>query len=370
MAKRRAYLHIGLPHSGGAFLCSALVEHARQLEQVGLRHPAISEEETFRAAIEVQRVHKRWGYERREVEGVWSTICRRGRKGKGDLVLSQELFAASDPAQIALMLDALAGFDVHVVVTARDLGTQMVAAWTGTVEAGRSLSFERFRRRVSDPGREHEQARRFWAEQDLGEVLDRWAAAVRAPERVHVVVVPADDPDPRRWVWSAFAAIVGFDTDELPLGTELPPVPGTTGVAVMRTVNRAVDGRLSRRTQRAVVRRYLTEGVSADGAAPALPEDLEVLLAATGERWRQQVLAGGYDVHGDLADLMTAPADAGAALPDDVPVEEQLSLTTDVLATVLVEVARLREHNRVLEQEAAALARKQRSLKRKLENAG
>jgi hypothetical protein len=55
MGRRTAYLHIGPPRSGGAFLDSALAEHAEALEVGGLRHPAISAEQMFRAAIEIRR---------------------------------------------------------------------------------------------------------------------------------------------------------------------------------------------------------------------------------------------------------------------------------------------------------------------------
>ena len=92
MAKRKAYLHVGLPRAGGAFLDAALAEHADALGEHGIRHPAISAEEMFRAAIEIRRDHEAWGYQRREVEGAWAEICRQAHKGKGDVVFSQELW--------------------------------------------------------------------------------------------------------------------------------------------------------------------------------------------------------------------------------------------------------------------------------------
>ncbi|GAA4374025.1 hypothetical protein [Nocardioides caricicola] len=168
MAKRKAYLHIGPPRTGGGFLDSALAAHAAELEAAGVRHPAISAEEMFRAAIEITRDHKAWGYQRREVEGAWAEICRRARKGKSDVVFSQELLATSTAAQVDLLLDGLAGFEVHVVVTARESGL----------------------------------------------VLDAWKHAVR-PERWHEIVVPSTDAE--QAVWTAFAAVVGFDPTGLDL---------------------------------------------------------------------------------------------------------------------------------------------------------
>lgn len=370
MGRRRAYLHLGLPRTGGAFLDSALAEHADALAEAGLCHPAISAEEMFRAAIEIRRDHQAWGYERREVEGAWAEICRRAQKGRADVVFSQELLAACTAPQIALLLDTLSGFDVHLIVTARDPASQLVAAWAGAVEAGRSMSFSKFRQRVMDPAREHDQAQRFWAGQDLGGVLARWSDAVRGPDRVHVVVVPADSDDPREDVWSALGEITGFDAVDLPLALDPVSRPDPTTIAVLRQVNRAVDGRLAARAHRTVVRRYLSEGTVSDVPAPAIPADLHAALHDLGERWRKDLADGGYDVLGDTAALLPAARRPGAVAPDEVPPEERLSAATDVLANVLVEVARLREHNQALELRNAKLEKKRRRLKQKLARIG
>lgn len=179
MAKRKAFLHVGLDDRSADFLDAALELHEHALADLGVRRPAASAEEMFRAAIEIRRDHRTWGYDRAEVEGAWSRICRRGYKGKDTLVFSQPLLADATPDQIALLLDALAGFKIHVVLTVAAPDT-----W-------------------SDP------------DLDLGAILDRWTSAVGKPERVHVVVVPPDRG--RKAVWKAFGRIVGFGTASLRL---------------------------------------------------------------------------------------------------------------------------------------------------------
>lgn len=192
MAKRKAYLHVGPPRSGGGFLDSALTEHADALEAAaGVRHPAISAEEMFRAAIELTRDHKAWGYQRREVEGAWAEICRRARKGKADVVFSQELLSACTAAQVDLLLDGLAGFEVHVVVTAREPGA----------------------------------------------VPDAWGHAIR-PEHRHVVVVP--EVDAEQAVWTAFGELVGFDAATLPLDagwTATRPMTGRPQAELLEVIS-------------------------------------------------------------------------------------------------------------------------------------
>ncbi|GAB3197824.1 hypothetical protein GCM10027062_10500 [Nocardioides hungaricus] len=195
MAKRKAFLHIGPAQSGGGFLDSALAEHADALAEAGLKHPAISAEEMFRAAIEIRRDHKAWGYQRREVEGAWAGICRRAWKGKGTVVLSQELLAGCTPEQVDLLLDGLHGFAIHVVVTG-----DPPAAWSPVVK----------------------------------------------PERLHLIDVP--DTDPEQAVWTAFGEIVGFDAAALPLSAawSLPrPEPSDVlaEVARLRAHNRVLEER-------------------------------------------------------------------------------------------------------------------------------
>lgn len=365
--KRKAYLHIGLAHSGGGLLESALARHTAALDAHGLRHPAGSPEEMFRASVEMRRDHRAWGFRRREVEGTWAEICRRAHRGRHDVILSQERLGACTPGQIELLLDGLAGFEVHLIVTARDLGSQLLAAWAARVESGRSVSLARFCDRVLDPGRTHDQAQQFWADQELGEVLERWGAAIRRPHRLHVVVVPPAAEDPHTAVWNAVGDIVGVDTTTLPLPGSRPAGPGAAGLAVLRTVNRAVDGRLPAHTHVEVARRYLSDaGHPGPTAAPALPAERYEELLEVGERWRKQLAEGGYDVHGDTTRLLPARPAPGVLPPDEVPAEEQLATAAAALADVLVEVARLREHNQALEQRNAKLERKRTKLKRKL----
>ena len=191
MAKRTAYLHIGPTQTGGGFLDSALTEHADELEAAGVLHPAISAEEMFRAAIEIRRDHKAWGYQRREVEGAWAEICRRARKGRTDVVFSQELLSACTAAQVDLLLDGLAGFEVHVVVT----------------------------------------------EREPGDVPEAWTHAI-APERWHAIAVP--EVDAERAVWTTFGDIVGFDAASLPLDdgwTATRPIAGRPQAELLEVIS-------------------------------------------------------------------------------------------------------------------------------------
>jgi hypothetical protein len=214
--KRKVFLHVGLPGGPGDFLEIALRRHWHALAALGVSNPAVSADEMFRAAIEMMRTHRAWGYERREVEGAWSGICRRARKGRDTLVVTQPLLAAATSPQIELLFDGLAGFERHVVITA-----SAPDAWT----------------MASDPA------------QDLGCVLERWGASARRPDRVHVLV---NRPGDRAAVWSAFGRTVGFGTASLSVAdlatppTALPRPAPRERLTVLRTLAHSWIDQLSR----------------------------------------------------------------------------------------------------------------------------
>jgi len=175
MSKRRFVLHIGLEHTGADGVTAGLAEHRERLLELGVRCPARTPDDSLRAAIEMRRLHKTWGFKRREVEGAWADLVRRARKqgatAHAAVVVSEELLAGASSDQVALLLDSLGGFEVHVVATLRDPASQLVDGWAGAVRAGGSLSLRRYSRRVLDSGRETEEAREFWAGQDVPAVL-------------------------------------------------------------------------------------------------------------------------------------------------------------------------------------------------------
>lgn len=124
--KRKAYVHVG---PGGDILESALAHHRSALAELGVNVPAKSVDESFRAAIEILRDHKAWGFRRSEVEGAWADVYRRAWKGKATIAVSLPLLARATPEQVELFLDGLHGFEVHVVVT----GERAPKAWAAAV---------------------------------------------------------------------------------------------------------------------------------------------------------------------------------------------------------------------------------------------
>lgn len=360
MPKRTAWLHVGLPGTGAPTLATALATHAEALRAQGFALPA-SPEQALRAALELRREHKGWGYRRREVEGAWADVCRRAHRGRRHPLVVGELLAACDPSALDLLLDGLAPMRVEVVVNVRDPAAQVLDAWAETVRLGRTVSFASYAERLLDPAREHAQSRRFWAAQHVGEVLARWGEAV-GPERVHLVVLPhapdgAGGPGALEAAWAGLGRATGLDVAGLPLPAHAArSLLDPAGVAVAREANRAVDGRIEVGAHRREVAPWLATALAQEPAAhPRLPRDLHDVLDRLAATWRDQVVAAGHPVHGDLGDLRPAEADPAAPLPDDVPTEVRLALATEALADALVEVARLRRHQDAHPERAAGV---------------
>lgn len=291
MAKRHAYLHVGTPGVGD-LLDTAVQRHRSPLAELDVLVPTKAREESFRAAIELRRRHREWGYRRKEVEGAWAGICRRALRGRSTVLVSQTALAGATPEQIDLLASQLPGLKLHVVLS--------VAAPAGWSEPG-------------DP------------ERDLTSLLARWSQAVRDPRRLHVVIAPRDVEPAAAGsaVWHAVGEVVGFGTRSL-----------------------AVD-----RLQPAPL------------APPARPMDAASYdrLRERAEVWREALRTGGYDVRGDLDDLLPAPV---AADPDLADVTDRLVRTTTALAEAQREIDRLTHRNETLEARLDEQGRGLRGLRR------
>ncbi len=299
MAKQKTFLLVGLAHAGIPLLTAALAQHRDELAEAGTRVPARSVDEAFRASVEVRREHRAWGLRRRDVEGTWSEICRRGLKHRDTAVVGHELLAGAAPDEIALLVDGLAGTQVHVVVLA--------SAPDGRVGL-------------------------FPDELDLAGVLDRWETAVATPDRLHVVVVDPANPGS---AWRALGSLVGFDADGLAL-----PDPATVGPPADTASLRLIAE---------------SSGVHVEH------EDLVELA----EEWGKVVADHGYDVIGDLRDLVPVRS-AASTDPARAAYDDRVDILTGALAEAVAEVGRLREQLSLLQQRHAKLDRKRRKLGRKL----
>ena len=349
MARRTLIWHLGLAHPARPVVETNLQGHAAALGEAGFLLVATADEARH-ATSELLRTHRAAGLRRADVEGVWARITDRVWAHKGVSLLSTPDLCAADKDQLRLALDPLIGVEVHLVVTLDPWSQQLYGGWLAELRAGHGTGWEKYAARVlarvaeGAPG--HRQAEEFWAGHELASVLARWGWTFHA-DRLHVVV----ERDPARQ-WAAFLEVAGVP-QALALDAVVPPSADPAGAAVLRRVNRQLDEPLPAATSDLLTR--------ADDDLAALPVVDTTALHPLARRWAASLAASGYDLRGDLEDLVDDVAPTALPGPRD-----QLGASVDALAEALAENARLRADVARLEADNLRLDEKRRLHKRRL----
>jgi hypothetical protein len=334
---QRVVLHVGTPKSGTTFLQRALWRHREELDAVGVICAGKRHFEMFHAAIELRGSYSFWGRTAEELEGTWQRLCDGARAYPGTTIMSHELLGAARREQIEEGLAALEGLDVHLVVTARDLARQVASDWQERVKNGNPVTFEAF---CANVGMERQNG--FWRNQHLIGLFDRWAGSL-PPENVHLVVGPPPGAGPDV-LWQRFGDSVGFDATAFDPTTEEPTANQTLGavqVAVLRRVNEVLDGRIQQPAYSKVVKRVFAQSILAgQSSAPAqCPPELVDRLAEIATRQNRRITKRGYQVHGDLAELVPVPGSGPWTDPDAVDPALESAAAVAAIAELLVERA-------------------------------
>ncbi|WP_121255280.1 hypothetical protein [Nocardioides ferulae] len=345
---QRVVLHVGLPKTGTTWLQALLADSRDRLREGGVLYPFVRPGAMFHGAVEVRGSHEKFGLSAAEVAGTWEALCARVRDFPGLSVISHEVLGGATPAQIEWALRPLAGIEVHVVVTARDLARQATAHWQEEVKLGDTRSFADFEREQfrADTGRDAGPDAggvrpHFWHAQDFADALRRWAASL-PPGCAHLVACPPRGAPPEE-LWRRFAEAVGVDpalvdaSDPAALrGTNASL--GVAAIAQLRQVNAALAGRLDARDHHRLVKREYAEGVLAalPGRRPRTPADLAADWVPVTRAWLDEVGAAGYVVHGDPEDLVPSIPSADEPHPDVLLPGEELSGDPALLASEFV----------------------------------
>jgi len=334
---QRVVLHVGTPKSGTTFLQRALWRHRKELDAVGVTCAGTRHYEMFHAAIELRGSYAFWGRSAEELAGTWQRLSDGAREYPGITIMSHELLGAARREQVDTGLAALEGLDVHLVVTARDLARQVASDWQERVKNGNPVTFADF---CANVGLERQNG--FWRNQHLIGILDRWARNV-PPENVHLVVGPPPGAAPDV-LWQRFGDAAGFDASAFDPTIEEPTANQTLGavqVAVLRRVNEVLEGRIQQPAYSKIVKRVFAQSILAGQAsAPAqCPPDLVERLGQIASRQNGRITRRGYQVHGDLQELVPAPGDGPWTDPDSVDPALEAEAAVAAIAELLVEKA-------------------------------
>lgn len=304
MPQPRLFLHIGLLKTGTSYLQTVMWQNVDELHRQGLDMVPGSKRETFHLMLKARGRYKP-DADPPEVATALERLPGQIAAATGDRVLiTEESLAPATPEQIEDLLAACSGREVHVIVTLRDLGRQIPSAWQQTLQAGMSLTYRAYLRRLRRT--EGEIANRYWSSKDVAAILDRWVQYVPA-ERIHLVLVPPPGA-PHEELLHRFCRVIEVDPE--PLDREVQRSNESVGrvqAEVLRRVNAALDPELqARELYGDVGKRYFAVRVlgKQKGERIRVPRELQEWTREVSQRYVDAIVAGGYQVEGDLDDLI------------------------------------------------------------------
>ena len=326
------YLHVGGPKSGTTFIQQVLDHNAAALARAGVLvvGPRL---ELIHAAMAV-RGDARLDDLPAAARDAWDRVTEQVREWQGtSAILSYELFANASAEQVRTALARLEGIEVHVVVTARDLGKAIASSWQEQLKFGLTKPLESW----SPPREGATDSEWGWRTMQPANVAARWGADLPA-DRVHVVTVPSRAAS-RDELWHRFASATGLEgVEDLDLDVERANESlGVVEAELLRRVNAGIDGRIRGGRQKSL---WLRDLLAHTILAPIGREPIGLTAAHAEEAAAQAesaitaITEAGYTVHGDLGDLRPTPVEA--RLPGEVTDSEVADSAALALADLLV----------------------------------
>ncbi|MCW2827393.1 MAG: hypothetical protein JWQ67_1009 [Marmoricola sp.] len=339
---RRVLLHVGAPKTGTSFVQDILFTHRDALRAKGILYAADRHDAHFLAALDLMELP--WGGLEREAGGAWERLAAQVRGWPGTSIISHEIFGAASRVQVARALASLGDpSDIHIVFSARDLVRQVPAEWQENLKHRRTKRYGPFLAHLRDEQRSSEVAQWFWAVQEVPDVLDRWARSIPR-DRVHLVTVPPAGSSPTL-LWERFAGLFGVDPAEFAPSARANASLGVPESAMVRRLNERLNDVLPNHHYRHFVRELLVHNNLSGrpgSARLALPDEAYRWASDLGRSWVSELALRGYDVIGDLDDLVPGPPQPFTD-PDSVEEREVAEAAVDALAVMTHEAARLRD---------------------------
>jgi hypothetical protein len=330
------FIHVGAPKTGTTYLQQVLDANAADLARLGGIEVGDRMYGQHHAALDLRGIAPARGEDPRRT-GSWDRLARRVTESGRDAVISSELLAWATEDDVAQARGTLSAFELHVVLTMRDLGRQVPALWQEEIKNNATFSYQTFLERLADPDRPRG-PRDIWVGQDPRLALQWWADGL-PPERVHIVTVPPAGSDPRL-LWRRFCAVLGVDPDAYPAVPEgANPSLGASQATLLQRVNAALPRSFKqpsflRFVKHGIVETSLT--VAGRDAQVAMPPAYADVVMARTEEIRSHIVERGWHVVGDLSDLTPL---AGRTQTDPTP-ELMLDAAVEVIVDLLQRLAR------------------------------
>jgi hypothetical protein len=367
VSAQRVLLHVGTPKTGTSHLQDVLFRNREVLDAARINYPGRRFDAHFLGALDLMRMP--WGGLEKEAVGAWDRLAKSARTWPGTTIISHEIFAASTPEQIRRAITSLGDCEVHILISVRDLPRQIPAEWQENIKHRHTLDYKTFLAGIQDPARDSRTASWFWNVQEVPSILNRWGEGI-APERIHVITVPPPGA-PDTELWRRFSQAFGLDHLELEATTERAnPSLGAPETALIRRINKRFNNLVEPADYRPLVRELLAhQTLSARRGSPrlALPPDIHPWARALNQEWVDEIRARGYDVIGDLADLLGGPPVEDYVDPDHPQPRLMTDAALDAIGALLQENARLRGEEAKLKSEVVAARQESNPVRRSAE---
>jgi hypothetical protein len=351
VAPDRVYLHIGAPKTGTTYLQELLTANRPALRADGILYPKVFGQAHHAAAWDLRGTPA----QRRDVPGIdgaWQKLVSRANGWRGPAVIvSSELFVYCDDRQVRTALSAFDA-EVHVIYTARDLVRQAPAVWQERVKNQQTIAYPDFLEAVMRAKR-RSGGHAFWRAQDAAAVAERWSQGLPV-ERAHVVTAPPAG-SPLDVLWDRFLSVLGLRSDAFATEVTAPTNRSLTllQTELLRRYNErhgaALPWPVYRRTIRTELDRSFAAVVS-DSPKLTLPAAYHDFFAATAADMTTALRQAGYDVAGNLDDLLAPAESVRAPVDGTAPAvasdDEVLGAALDVLHAVLSRERNSREQRR------------------------
>lgn len=325
----RIFIHIGEPKTGTTFLQQVMFANRPSLVDQGVALPGTRPRYHFRATQDLRGVVPAPHDPLAPFEGAWDRLVAETLRAERVGLVSHEMLASVTAEQADRAVGSFGDAEVHIVLTLRDFGSLLPAEWQESVKNRNTRDYEDWLGDVIDRESVDNDRRKwgFWNVHDSLEILRIWSRKV-PPGRVHVITMPPRGSS-QGLLWERFATLIGVDPQSVDVTRAKSNASLTVAeVELIRRINQSLPPQMPDWFYM-----HYVKGALAHNAFPADPSGQGRLeLPADRDEWaRKQAEAviaelgtSGYDVIGDLDELLPRPPSGPRLRPSDADVNDML----------------------------------------------